>query len=297
MMQDEVRGLKGSEGARGERREVRGEGGRGESRGLVAEVEGREARGREKCGRGAARWERAMSEDRLYFRQLLAGREFGSSNPVAAQMVNFCYLIGDRETGECVVVDPAWDVQGLLDIAAGDEMGITGALVTHYHPDHVGGDLFGYQVEGVSALKEKVDIPVHCHRAEARGVSLMTGIEERDLVTHDGGDRIEVGDVEIELLHTPGHTPGSQCFLVDGRLVSGDTLFTQGCGRVDLPGGDPEEMFRTLSQRLSKLPPETVLYPGHNYGASSTSTMEEQRRMNYALQPRSMGDWLRLMGR
>ena len=237
-----------------------------------------------------------MSEDRLYFRQLLAGRDFGAGNPVAAQMVNFCYLIGDREKGECVVVDPAWDVQGLVEAASSDEMKITGALVTHYHPDHVGGDLFGYQVEGAAALKELVDVPVHCHRKEAEGVSLMTGISGSDLATHDGGETLEVEDVEIELLHTPGHTPGSQCFLVDGRLVSGDTLFIQGCGRVDLPGGDPAEMYRTLTQRLSKIPADTVLFPGHHYGASPSATMDEQRRTNYALQPKSLDDWLRLMG-
>ena len=238
-----------------------------------------------------------MNEDRLYFRQLLAGRDFGRNDPVATQMVNFCYLIGDRKTGECVAVDPAWDVRGLLDAAAAEDMKLTGALVTHYHPDHIGGDLFGYHVEGLARLKEEIDIPVHCHRAEARGVAMMTGIPESDLVTHEGGDKVDVGEVSIELLHTPGHTPGSQCFLVDGKLISGDTLFTQGCGRVDLPGGDPAEMYRTLSQRLSKLPASTVLYPGHHYGSSMTSTMEEQRRSNYALQPKSLDDWLQLMGR
>lgn len=238
-----------------------------------------------------------MSENRVYFRQLLAGRDFGRTNPVAAQMVNFCYLIGDRDTGECMVVDPAWDVRGLLDVALADDMKVTGALVTHYHPDHVGGDLFGYHVEGLAQLQEEADIPVHCHRAEVRGVELMTGLSSSELVAHDGGDTIEVGEVSIELVHTPGHTPGSQCFLVDGRLVSGDTLFTQGCGRVDLPGGDPAEMYRTLTQRLAKLPSDTVLYPGHNYGSARSSTMDEQRRTNYALQPKSLDDWLQLMGR
>jgi len=234
--------------------------------------------------------------DRLYFRQLLAGRDFATSNPVAAQMVNFCYLIGDRETHECVVVDPAWDVAGLVDAARADDMEIVGALATHYHPDHVGGDLFGHQIDGVAHLQEIKAVPVHCHRAEARGVRLVTGLSESDLRQHDGGDVLEVGKVRIELLHTPGHTPGSQCFLVDGRLVSGDTLFVQGCGRVDLPGGDPEEMYRTLSQRLATLPDDTILYPGHHYGSAVTSTMGEQRQENYAFAPKSLDDWLRLMG-
>lgn len=236
------------------------------------------------------------STQRLYFRQLLAGRDFATSNPVAAQMVNFCYLIGDRETRECVVVDPAWDVTGLVDLARGDDMEIVGALATHYHPDHVGGDLFGHSIEGVARLQEIKAVPIHCNRAEARGVRVVTGLSESDIRGHDGGDVLEVGKIRIEMLHTPGHTPGSQCFLVDGRLVSGDTLFVQGCGRVDLPGGDPEEMYRTLSQRLTTLPDDTVLYPGHHYGSTATSTMGEQRQENYAFAPRNMGDWLRLMG-
>src|SRR5688500_15836555 len=101
--------------------------------------------------------------DRLYFRQLLAGRDFATANAVAGQMLNFCYLIGDRQTRECVVVDPAWDVQGLLDAAAADEMRVTGALVTHYHPDHIGGDLFGHSIEGLPELQELAGMPVHCN--------------------------------------------------------------------------------------------------------------------------------------
>jgi glyoxylase-like metal-dependent hydrolase (beta-lactamase superfamily II) len=237
-----------------------------------------------------------MSHERLYFRQLLAGRDFAAANGIAAQMVNFCYLIGDQTTRQCVVVDPAWDVRDLAGVAEADEMTLTGALVTHYHPDHVGGDLFGHRVEGLAELHEIADIPVHCHREESRGVSVVTGIPESELVTHEGGDTLLVGEVAVEFIHTPGHTPGSQCFLVEGRLVSGDTLFTQGCGRVDLPGGDAEQMYATLTQRLAKLPGGTVLYPGHHYGTEPSAEMETLRETNYMLQPRSLEDWLRLMG-
>ena len=232
----------------------------------------------------------------LYLRQLLAGRDFATGDPVAAQMVNFCYLIGDRDAGECVVVDPAWDVQGLFDAAAADGMRITGALATHYHPDHIGGDLFGHRVEGLPDLQEIAAIPVHAHRAEVEGIRYMTGLSASDLVLHDGGDVLEVGGVRIELLHTPGHTPGSQCFLVDGKLVSGDTLFVGGCGRVDLPGGDAETMYRTLTQRLATLPENTVLYPGHHYGPLPQSTIGSEKQSNYALRPQSLEDWLSLMG-
>ena len=234
--------------------------------------------------------------DHLYFRQLLAGRDFARGDMTATQMVNFCYLIGDRQAGECFVVDPAWDVQGIVDAAATDGMKIVGALATHYHPDHIGGDLWGQQVQGITALLEIESVPIHCHKDEARGIRVVTNVSESDLAQHEGGDAIEIGDVRIEILHTPGHTPGSQCFLVEERLVSGDTLFVQGCGRVDLPGGDSEEMYRTLTQRLAKLPGETILFPGHHYGPRPTSTLEDERAQNYYLRVASLEQWLQLMG-
>ncbi len=231
----------------------------------------------------------------LYLRQLLAGRDFAQSNPVAAQMVNFVYLVGDRETGECLVVDPAWDVAGIVDAAGRDGMKITGALVTHYHPDHIGGDLWGIEVEGLKELMAVNPCPVHAHRAEVDGIKFMTGLEANDLVLHDSGDKVEAGGVPIELLHTPGHTPGSLCFRVDDALVAGDTLFLQGCGRVDLPGGDPDEMYRTLYERLSAIPGTTTLYPGHDYGGAA-ATFDQVRATNYSLRLSGRDQWLAMMG-
>ena len=238
-----------------------------------------------------------MEDDNLYFRQLLAGRDFAQANPVAAQMVNFCYLIGDRASRTAVVVDPAWDVQSLVQIADDDDMTLVGALATHYHPDHIGGDLFGHDVEGLARLLELKSVKVHAQKQEAGGVRLMTGLSDSDLVLHEGGDRLSLGEVDIEFVHTPGHTPGSQCFLVRNRLVSGDTLFVKGCGRVDLPGGDPEEMYRSLTERLAKLPDDVVLYPGHDYADRPTSTLGEERQSNHYLRVSTLEDWLRLMGR
>lgn len=233
---------------------------------------------------------------RLYFRQLLAGRDFARSDDAAAQMRNFVYAIGDSDTRECVLVDPAWDVPGLLALLDADDMRLVGALATHYHPDHVGGSMFGMHVEGVQRLLEARAVPVHVHRDEADGVRAVTQISARDMVTHSGDDTLHVGAIPIRLLHTPGHTPGSQCFLVDDRLVAGDTLFVQGCGRVDLPGGDAQEMYRTLTQRLAVLPDTVSLYPGHDYGDQPTSSLGAERRTNTALRVRSLDDWLRLMG-
>ncbi len=223
----------------------------------------------------------------LYFRQVPLG-----------PMANFVYLIGSRSAGECLVVDPAWSTDALLEIAGRDGMKITGALVTHYHPDHVGGSMFGFSVPGgVAELVGKADARVHVHKLEADGLKKITGVSEGDLVRHESGDRIELGDVVVELIHTPGHTPGSQCFLLHDRLVSGDTLFVNGCGRVDLPGSDPDQMYETLTGTLAKLADDVVLYPGHDYGPTPTSTMREQRRSNHYLRIRSLDDWRRMMGR
>jgi glyoxylase-like metal-dependent hydrolase (beta-lactamase superfamily II) len=237
------------------------------------------------------------TEDRLYFRQLLAGRDIARTDPVARQMVNFVYLVGDRETGEAVVVDPAYDIRGVLDVAAADGMRVTGALATHYHQDHVGGDMMGYEISGVRELLMIDSVPIHVQADEAPWVQRVTGVGESDLVRHASGDVVSAGSVGIELIHTPGHTPGSQCFLVDGRyLVSGDTLFLEGCGRTDLPGGDPAQLYESLTQKLAKVPDDAVLFPGHLYSAEPAATMGETRRLNYVFKPRSAGEWLAMFG-
>jgi glyoxylase-like metal-dependent hydrolase (beta-lactamase superfamily II) len=239
----------------------------------------------------------AMSSDRLYFRQLLAGRDFAHGDPLARQMVNFVYLVGDRETGEAVAIDPAYDIDGLLDILAEDDMRLTGALATHYHPDHVGGDMMGHGIQGVSELLAQQPVPIHIQEDEKPWVQRVTGASDTDLVTHVSGDTVMVGDIPIELIHTPGHTPGSQCFLVDGRLVAGDTLFLEGCGRTDLPGGDAAALYESLTQKLGKVPDETLLFPGHLYSAEPSADMGTVRRFNMVYQPKDKDTFLRMFGR
>ena len=214
-----------------------------------------------------------MDGDRLYFRQLLAGRDFATSDQLARQMVNFVYLIGDRDTGEAVVVDAAYGIRDLLDIVAADGMRLVGALATHYHPDHVGGDMMGYQIAGVSELLALNPVPIHVQAEEAPWVQRVTGASTTDLVEHSSGDTVMVGQIPIELIHTPGHTPGSQCFFVDGKLVSGDTLFLEGCGRLDLPGGDPVAMYESLTTKLAKVPDDAILFPGHLYSPEPSASM------------------------
>jgi hydroxyacylglutathione hydrolase len=237
-----------------------------------------------------------VADDRLYFKQLLSGRDFAKGDQMARQMVNFVYLIGDRATGEAVVVDPAYAVQDLLDIMEADGMTLTGALGTHYHPDHVGGQMAGFSLEGISALLDKVQVPIHVQKDELPWVERTTGVGGTHLVGHDSSDVVRVGDVEIELIHTPGHTPGSQCFLVDGRLVAGDTLFLDGCGRTDLPGADPAAMYDSINNRLARVPDDAVLFPGHLYSADPSQLMGETRKWNYVFRARSLEEWMAAFG-
>ena len=237
-----------------------------------------------------------MPTDRLYFRQLLAGRDFATADPVARQMVNFVYLVGDRETGEAVAIDPAYDIGGLLDILAEDDMRLTGALATHYHPDHVGGDMMGYGIQGVAELLAKQPVPIHVQEDEKPWVQRVTGASDSDLVTHVSGDTVMVGEIPIECIHTPGHTPGSQCFFVDNRLVAGDTLFLEGCGRTDLPGGDAGQLYESITQKLAKVPDDATLFPGHLYSAEPSASMGETRRWNMVFQPEDKQTFLRMFG-
>ena len=235
-------------------------------------------------------------DDRVYFRQLLSGRDFAQHDNIARQMVNFVYLIGDRETGEAVAVDPAYDIRGLLDILAADDMKLVGALATHYHPDHVGGSMGGFTISGVRELLTLHPVPIHVQADEAPWVKRVTEASDSDLVLHESGDTVTVGAIPIELIHTPGHTPGSQCFFVDGKLVAGDTLFLEGCGRLDLPGGDPVAMYDSLTQKLAKVPDDAILFPGHQYSMEPSATMGETRQMNYVFRPKTAEQWLMMFG-
>src|SRR5437867_186395 len=231
----------------------------------------------------AVAWE-FVGEQGVYLKQLELG-----------PMQNFVYLIGDPVAHECVVVDPAWEVDTIVDTAEADGMRLTGALVTHTHQDHVGGSLASWgmpgRIPGVEELLARVPLKVYVHKAERE---FLPGLGS-DLVKVDNHDTLRIGRFTLTFLHTPGHTPGSQCFLVDDRLVSGDTLFIGSCGRTDLPGSDPAEMYYSLTQRLAALPDDTLLFPGHNYGGPS-STIGDEKRQNPFMRFASLGDFLRTTG-
>jgi hydroxyacylglutathione hydrolase len=218
----------------------------------------------------------------LYFKQIEIG-----------PMQNYVYLIGSTETREAAVVDAAWNIDEIVRIAAQDEMEITHALVTHTHPDHVGGGFAGMEIAGVTELLEKCKAKVVVHKAEAE---FIKGLSSSDMIKTDNGDKVDVGGVEVQLMHTPGHTPGSQCFLVENRVVSGDTLFIDACGRVDFPGGNPEQMYYSLTQKLMALPDDMILFPGHNYAPLKHATLGEQKKSNPYLKFSSLKQFLGAMG-
>ncbi len=211
-------------------------------------------------------------------------------------MANYVYLIGDPSTRKAAVVDPAWDVEAIIKWAGGHGLEITNILITHYHQDHLGGSMMGQNIQGAAEMLGKIKAKVYVNKEEAEGTRRIAGLAESDIVRMDAGDTLKVGNLEIKFLHTPGHTPGSQCFLADGNLVSGDTLFVNSCGRVDLPGSDPEAMYQSLNNTLRNLPDETVVYPGHAYSSESSSTIGKQKRTNMYMRFGNLDDFLDAMG-
>jgi glyoxylase-like metal-dependent hydrolase (beta-lactamase superfamily II) len=136
---------------------------------------------------------------------------------------------------------------------------------------------------------------VHVNRNEAQWVRRSTGVSAGDLTEHDHDDELRVGAVPIRLLHTPGHTPGSQCFLLDGKLVAGDTLFLQGCGRTDFPGGDPDAMYHSL-RALAELTGDPLVHPGHLYSEKPLAPLSEVRRTNMVYRASSLEHFRAMFG-
>lgn len=178
-------------------------------------------------------------------------------------MENFIYLIEDTTSGRAAVVDPAWEPEEILELARDRGVTITDILLTHSHHDHI---------NAIDNILEAFDAELHLTRAEA---DFWGGAGPRPSL-HYGGDRIRLGNTEIEILHTPGHTPGSACYRVGKQLITGDTMFVFGCGRCDLAGGDPNQMYDTLNRIKSELPADTQIMPGHNYAVKESSSLAEQ---------------------
>ena len=211
-------------------------------------------------------------------------------------MANLVYIIGDPSTHKAAVVDPAWDIDRILKYTEGQGYTIERILITHYHQDHLGGNLMGQSIQGAAELVGRVKAKVYVNKHEAEGVKKVSGLSDSDLVKVEAGDVLKVGNLEVKCLHTPGHTPGSQCFLVDGNLISGDTLFVNSCGRVDLPGANPADMYHSLNHTLKNLDDTTVVYPGHAYSEESSTTIGDQKRHNMYMRFNNLDDFLMAMG-
>jgi hydroxyacylglutathione hydrolase len=192
---------------------------------------------------------------------------------------NFLYLLGDPQTKEMAIVDPAWDVDFLCQEAKRLGYKITKVFLTHGHPDHVNGLDKLLSMHQVPVYISKYEMPLLRPRAQG-----LIDVTEKD--------KLSVGKISFDILHTPGHTPGCQCFLTQGQLICGDTLFIDGCGRCDFPYSDPKAMYSSLYNTLMKLPDETVVYPGHNYGPTPTDTIGGQKETNPYLQCHSLKEFL-----
>ncbi|TPX63717.1 hypothetical protein SpCBS45565_g06382 [Spizellomyces sp. 'palustris'] len=240
----------------------------------------------------------------------------------AVQMRNFIYFVENLASKECLVVDACWDIDGILKFAQKRGLKIVGAVVTHYHVDHVGGlppppfDRYRVRVDGLAKLLKKLPkIKAYVNPADIPGILKANPEIPHDRFSHteDGGtlclpmslniglggtvsgqsDHVSDGrSTIIQFIHTPGHTPGSQCILINGsRLLSGDTLFMGACGRVDFPDSDRDEMYHSLQHKLAALPDDVIVYPGHNYGGEMTTI--ENERQHGLLKPKPRDDFMR----
>jgi len=191
-------------------------------------------------------------------------------------MQNFTYLLEDEDTGEAIVIDPSWDLPDVIQTIERNNMKVKYIVNTHYHFDHTIGNDFMVKSTGAKIIQ---------HKESALKNDMKVS----------NGDKIKFGNSEITVFHTPGHSKDSICLVGDDKIFSGDTLFVGNCGRVDLPGGNAKELYRSLFDVISKMNENYVLYPGHNYGSSASSTIGKEKKTNFVLQPRTEDEFVEFM--
>jgi glyoxylase-like metal-dependent hydrolase (beta-lactamase superfamily II) len=192
-------------------------------------------------------------------------------------MQNFTYILEDESTSEGIIIDPSWELDEIMRVVQKNNIKIKYIVNTHHHFDHTIGN---------DTIKKETGAPI---------LQYKTSTIKHDLEVSDG-DKIKFGNSELLVIHTPGHSKDSMCLVGDGKIFSGDTLFVGTCGRVDLPGGDARELYHSLVNILRKMDDNLIMYPGHNYGSTPTSTLGTQKKMNFVMQPRTEAEFLEIMG-
>ena len=192
-------------------------------------------------------------------------------------MQNFSYIVEDDDTNEGIVLDPSWDLDQIEQVITRNDLKIKYIVNTHHHFDHTLGN---------EALAKSTGAKIIQHEAS----------ELQNDITVKDGDVINFGNSELRVLHTSGHSKDSICLIGDGKIFSGDTLFVGNCGRIDLPGGSAKELYHSLFDVLYYLDETLILYPGHNYGPSTTSTIGKEKTTNLVMQKRTEGEFLDMMG-
>ncbi|MCB0326348.1 MAG: MBL fold metallo-hydrolase [Bdellovibrionales bacterium] len=198
-------------------------------------------------------------------------------------MQNYVYFLGDPHTRKAAVIDPAWDQDEVEQTLESQGYTLEAMLITHGHPDHI---------NLVEALAHKTQAKIYMNKNE---IPWMGGWKETAIATDDQ-TVIEIGKLEISCMHTPGHTEGSQCFLFDQNIITGDTLFIDGCGRTDLPGGNSKKLYESLSGKIKNLPDQTIMYPGHNYAAHKHIDLGSQKKSNPYMSALTIDDFIAMRG-
>jgi hydroxyacylglutathione hydrolase len=190
--------------------------------------------------------------------------------------LNFTYLVATEDGGDGVVIDPSFGIDPVLEQIDRRSVKVRYILNTHSHQDHIAGN---------GDVRARTGAKVVAHRVAPLNQD----------VSVDDGDAIDAGRLSFQVVHTPGHTKDSVLYIFEGHVATGDTLFVGECGRTDLPGGDPGEMYESLLHRVVNLDDALVVLPGHDYGSSPTSTIRREKAENYTLQPRTKEEFLRFL--
>jgi glyoxylase-like metal-dependent hydrolase (beta-lactamase superfamily II) len=196
-------------------------------------------------------------------------------------MATFCYLIGERASGTCALIDPAFETDRILEKAGENDFRVTHIINTHAHSDHTAGN---------QAIKATTDAKIFIHELDARLLEKLLnrtfsrvlggkGSPKPDVLLKDN-DIIKIGDSSLKVLHTPGHTPGGICLYTEGNVFTGDTLFVGAVGRTDLPGGSMKTLLTSIQEKIYTLPGNTIVWPGHDYGPLPSSTVQQEKDTN-----------------